>query len=118
MVFHLNELSSASYRGQIVDEDGIGFGAIETLTLTLFDKVTQAIINSRDEQDVLNANGVSVDLSTGQLTWALIPADNVILDDTLRQEEHRARFTATWNGSNKQMQHEVTIKVVNLRRLP
>lgn len=114
----INEQTSGRYSCQLVDENGLGFGGVVSLSLTLFDKNTLTIINNRSAQDVLNTNNVVFDTATGILTWDLQPADNAIVDDTRRVEEHRARFTAKWSGSSKQVNDEIVLKVINLRRLP
>lgn len=116
--FTVNELNSARYTAQLMDETGSGFGAVTSLTLTLYSKATLAIINGRNQQDVLNTNQVTLNALTGALRWDMLPLDNPILDDSQGWEEHRALFTAKWGGGTKQMNHEVMLKVINLRRLP
>lgn len=118
MPYTVNELNSARYTGQLVDETGAGFGAVTSLTLTLYDLLTLGIINGRNGQNVLNANQVTFDTVTGALQWDVLPLDNVIVNDALRVEEHRALFVAKWSGAAKQMNHEVVIRVANLRKLP
>lgn len=97
------------FTGTLVTEDGvtpIPDGSLETLTLTLVDERTREVINSRNAQDVLNANGVTVDETTGELTWVSSAADNPFvklapppLEGEI--ERHLAIFEWTWNdGSN------------------
>lgn len=127
MPYTLNKLSSARYTGQLVDETGSGFGAVTSLTLSLYkinwsigssDPPTITIINGRNQQNILNANQVTLNPLTGALQWDLLPLDNPILDNTLNWEEHRALFVAKWGGVTKQMNHEIILKVINLRELP
>lgn len=101
----VNEGVTAIYSFQIVDYDNtpIPAASLDTLTLTLYDKSSSTIINSRDAQDVLNANNVTVDAS-GNVTWTMQPEDNIIVSETLlagRKEAHIALFEWTWDTSKK-----------------
>jgi len=112
---HVAEGSSARVTAVIKDETGavIAGSALTTLTLTLYDYVVPAtIINSRNAQNVLNANGVTVDAS-GNLTYLMDPADNPINDTTLSKENHVALFQWTWAAGAKAGKHEVIITVEN-----
>lgn len=116
--YTVKELNSAIYRGTLVDETGTGFGGVVSLTLTLYDKVSLDIINTRNAQNVLNANQVTLDVATGALRWDLLPLDNPILNDALTREVHVALFVAKWSGVTKQLNHEITLNVTNLAKLP
>jgi hypothetical protein len=76
----------------------IAKATIATLTATLFDATTGSIINSRNAQSVLDANGGAV-ASDGTLTLRLQPADAVIVGDADEgeTEEHVLRLTWTWS---------------------
>lgn len=70
-----------------------------TLTATLFDEKTETIINSRDAQDVKDANGGTV-ATDGTLTLRLQPLDAAIVSTTLtaeKTERHILRLEWTWN---------------------
>jgi hypothetical protein len=113
------EGSSARYTATLLDELGAGVPAasLTTLTLTLYDDKTGAIINGRNAQNVLNANGVSVDAS-GNLVWAITPADTPIVTDTLQTETHYAVFKATWSSGAKGLSHAAPLTVTNMWRRP
>ena len=68
------EGSTPIYRGQLLDEDGvpIAFAAISAMTLTYKNKNDSSVINTRDGQNVLNANNVTLqaDLSISAATAA------------------------------------------------
>lgn len=73
-----------------------------TITLTLYDKETRSIINSRNAQDINNANNST--FSSGVLTIELDASDNVI-SDTGRVPEggletHVAKVTYTWSDGD------------------
>ena len=100
------------------DENGatIANTDLTTFTLTLYNKDTGAIINSRDAQNVLNANNVTVD-GAGAVAWTMQPADSPIINDDLNWEDHVALFKLTWTGG-KQTNHEAIIRVQNVSKVP
>lgn len=110
------EETSAEYSATLKDEDSavIPLADLTTLTLTLYDERTAAIINSRTAQNVLNLNNVTVHATSGLVTWEIQPADNVIIDLTLRHgqsEPHVAQFDFTWDTGTKAGRHIVVLEV-------
>lgn len=92
---------------------------LDSLTLTLYDKKTGVIINSRDNQDILNTNDGTVDAS-GNFTWQASPEDNDIIDDTLldgQLEEHVALFTWKYNSGVSTGRHQLSIFVQQLTKV-
>ena len=73
--------------------------AILTLACTLTDVRTGQVINSRDGQSILDANGGSVGVD-GDVDLILDPADNVIVTSGLSLEEHRIELVWTWLDSD------------------
>ena len=70
-----------------------------TLTVTQFEQKTAAIINSRNNQSILDANGGSV-ANDGTLTLRLQPLDSVIANTNTNvetSEVHVLRFDFTWS---------------------
>lgn len=106
----------------LLDENGdpILLADVDSLTLTLYDKATEDIINTRDEQDVLNANNVTaVNNAKGLLvTWSVQPEDLAIQTATAFEEEHIGLFVIVWDSGQKQFQHEVRLKVANIAVYP
>jgi hypothetical protein len=117
--YWVNEKVSARYTADVQDDEGnaIAAASLTTLTLTLYDKDTGDIINSRNDQDVLNTNGVTVD-GSGNLTWIIDPDDNAIVTSTSKVEDHVALFEWTWNSGAKEGRHEVFLHVKNLTKVP
>jgi hypothetical protein len=113
----VNEGTSARYTGTLRDESGavVPASSLDSLTLTLFDVATETIINARDDQDVLNAHGVTIS-EAGEIVWTIEPDDNVIVTVRRTLEKHEARFSATW-GSTKRSEHVLQYYVRNLKRL-
>lgn len=76
----------------------IAKAALISLTATLYDQATSAVINSRNAQSVLDANQ-GVVASDGTLTLRLTPSDAVIVGTVAvgDTEAHVLRLTWTWN---------------------
>lgn len=119
--FEISEGTTPDYIAYLLDKDQnpIPGSVLTTLTLTYFQEYTEEIINSRSLQNVLNTNGVTVD-SVGKLTWTLGAADSAILDDSLHQEPHLARFDLSYPGpgGTEVSRHEVRLLVKNYRVTP
>lgn len=100
MAFSVIEKTTQQYTASFVDELGVGItsGTLNTLALTLYDKVTGTKINSRNQQNTLNANDVAVS-SSGLLTWTMQPIDNAIITDGLSQELHLALWEWTYGAA-------------------
>lgn len=133
MNFAINESNSGVYRAIITDESGgmLPGSTLSTLTLTLYVIGAGGVltyVNSRNNQNVLNTNGVQVfdTLQTDTLVdgttlpynikWTISPADVDILNDSLQFERHCALFNWTWPTA-KQGHHEVTLVVKNLKTI-
>lgn len=116
----VNEGTTANYSAVVTDENGdaVGSGSLTTLTLTLYDDRTGQIINSRNEQNVLNQQGVTVD-GSGNLEWTISRDDNPILheNDYSGYEDHIAIFHWTWDSGNKSGRHEIKLRVKNLKKV-
>lgn len=71
---------------------------LASLTATLFDQASAAVINSRSAQNVLDANGGAV-ATDGTLTLRLGPLDNVIVGTVAvgAIQKHVLRVTWTWS---------------------
>jgi hypothetical protein len=113
----VTEATTPTYLANLVDKDGqpIAGSALTSLTLTYFQEYSEAIINGRSGQNVLQANGVTLD-GNGVLTWELTKADTVISNNALAFDPHIARFDFTY-PTNQTGRHEVRILVANLSML-
>lgn len=130
--FVVNEDSTAKYTATLKDEDDapIPKAAVEALTLTLYVEAigagTGGIINGRNNQDVLDLNGVTLHETSGLLTWIMEPEDNPIVgnlnashrypDGT--KERHIALFRWEYFGGDRKGNHEVVIDAVNRTKIP
>src|SRR5262245_35761022 len=108
MDFYVNEKTTALYTATLKDELSVAIpvASVSTIPLTLYDRTTGTIINSRDHVDGKNANGVTID-SGGNLAWTMVPADNAIIG-YWDVEEHVALFEWTL-PSGKAGKHERAI---------
>lgn len=111
------EKSTAKVTTTVLDEDGVAIPgtSLDTLILTFFniDDSNNTVINSRDGQNVLNANNVTVD-SSGNLIWLMQVLDNIIVASTGKTERHRAVFEWTYSSGTKTGKHIVEVSVINL----
>lgn len=115
------EGSGATVTGTLLDDNDdpliLSAGSVNSLSgmsLTLYsfsDSETFTIINNRDAQDVLNQNNVTIDV-LGNFTWYIQPGDTKIVDNTNREEIHRAVFT--WTYGNYTL-YRVGKKIIDFR---
>lgn len=114
----INERTSALYTATLLNELGgvIDGGTLDSLTITAYDVTTEEIINSRNAQNCLNTNGVTIS-ALGVLKWQMTPADSSIVG-TGTTEQKAAMFVIGWGGSSvKQCRHEMTWLVKNLLKV-
>ncbi len=117
--FDIDEKATGQYTATLVANDGVTplpAGTLSTLVLTLYvikADGTDGIVNSRNVQNVLNANNVTVSAG-GLLTWTIQVGDTTLVE-ALPFERHIALFEWTWPaGAGK---HEVILVVRNLHRV-
>ena len=115
----VNERTTARYTsGPLTDEDGVVVAGsiLSSATLTLYDQRTGNILNSRNAQNVNQANGVTIG-DDGVVSWLLVPADNAIVNTRLPQELHVAVFDFRWDAGTSRAMHEVNILVNNIGKV-
>lgn len=109
------EKASAWYTATLKDRVGTAIPAasLSTLTLTFYDLAVPAtFINSRNQQNVLNTNNVTLD-SSGNLVWTLQVADTTLGSQSNVMEYRVALFE--WYGASVGYgKHEVLLAVQNL----
>lgn len=106
------EASNAQYTAYLKDETGVAveLADISALTLTLRDKLTRTIINSRTAQNVLNTNNVTVHATSGLVTWSIQALDVTPVNRNQPYAEHIAEFNVTWD-STKSAKHQVALQI-------
>lgn len=116
--FLVNELSTGQYTASLVDNDGVTplpGGTLTALRLTLYvikADGTQAIVNSRTNQNVLNLNNVTISAG-GALVWLVQVLDTTLVED-IPFESHIALWHWTWPGGEGRQ--ETILVVKNLAR--
>ncbi len=119
----LKEKTGAVYTATLKDADEtvIALANLTTITLTFYDVATGDTINSRTDQDVKNANNVTIHATSGLLTWAMQANDNPIVTAATcpvdGYEHHRALFEFTFNGTGSPGKHEADLYVRNLGKV-
>ena len=115
----INERTICKYTTDpLLDEDGaaVAGASLTTATLTLYELKTGTILNSRNAQNVLNANNVTIS-AAGVVAWTMLPADNAIVNDRLDQELHVAVFDFRWDAGVSRAIHEVRFLVNNIDKV-
>jgi hypothetical protein len=116
----VSESTTLKLVGTLKDESGalINGASLSTMSLTLYNVVDNAIINSRNAQSILNTNGGTID-GSGNWTLTLSPADNTVMDQSAASEDHVAIIK--WTYSSGPVQGGVqsySITVVNHKFIP
>ena len=104
--------TTSTYQVNLVNESGqaIPGSALSALTLTYYDQGTLTVLNNRLAQNVLNANGVTID-GNGLLTWNIVIAETIMISATKERELHVALWTWTWASGTKVNRHEVGLYI-------
>lgn len=96
--FEVYEKESRFYDLDFFDQNGtkVPLVSMAALKLSLFlkDAASLTTINSRAQQNVLNANDVTVQ-TAGDIQWAIQPADTTMQDANCESEIHVAVFELT-----------------------
>lgn len=118
----VNEGGTFLYTGTLKDENGVAISPsdLASLTLTLYDQDTGAIINGRNGQNILNQNNWTLtSASSNNLSWDTPSADNPIVDNTKETEVHIALIKWTYGpGAIYEGVKVIGIRVVNIVRVP
>jgi len=121
----LLEGTTGLYSFELVDEAGEGIDSsfLDTLTLSLYDVDSHTILNSRQDQDILNANDGTVETAPGPpvtttVTLAIQPADTVILNENRLVEYRVLSFRWTWDSGRRVGRHAVQFGVENCLFVP
>jgi hypothetical protein len=132
----VDEKSDAEYECTFIDAAGgaLNAAAITAITATLKDVPTDAVINSRDAQNVRNINGGTL-AADGKFTLQLGELDNILVGtppaaDVFESgwkrtgealEEHRLTLRVTYTkagGGTGKLNHEVRFFVQSLEDVP
>ena len=114
------ENSTVEIAGTITDASGtpIPAASLTSVKVWLFHKATKAIVNLRDAQDVKNANGGTVDPTSGAFVLALGPLDTVLESQSLATSDIVAEFEWVYNAGASTGRASVQFTVGNLVKIP
>ena len=117
-VYPIKEQETGVFSFTIRDEDGVVIPAsqLTAVLFTVYVPTSGAIVNTRNAQNVLNQNNVTIS-EAGVVAWTQQIADVTILDDTLEMETHRCLFLFTWQGGARSKPYEVDFELENLAKL-
>ncbi len=120
----VNEGSSTTYALTLTGQNpstgetgAIQLSWIDTLTATLYDRDTDEVINDREEQDVLNANGGTMHATSGAFSLVLGADDNVIVNDAKATEVHMLLLELVLTNDTG-LNWERKVVVTNLHLVP
>lgn len=113
------EGSTRRYTAILRDATGtpIGSSQVTAITLTLIDEDSGAVVNSRSDQDVFNANGGTLD-ADGNFVMVFSELDTAILGSPVTDgalQSRRATFKVTY--ASGQENHEVIFFVQNMAQV-
>jgi hypothetical protein len=121
----LLEETTGTYTFELVDEAGAGVDGqfLTTLTLTLYDLDSDQIVNGRQDQNILNTNGGTVQTVVGPplvttVTVALQPEDSVIFNPNRVAEYRVLQCRWTWDSGQRVGAHAVQFGIENLGFVP
>jgi hydrogenase maturation factor len=116
----LAEANSWQFTGVLRDDEeaAIPLSGVGTLTLTLYDKATAAVINSVTNVDIKNTGRGTIHATSGALAIHFLPEDTPITVSTLTEETHVALIKGTYNGGADKLNFEIVHRVRNVRNVP
>ena len=115
------EKTTPRYTFTITDDElnPLPAASLTTLTLTLYvinADGTVTILNSRNAQNVLNANNVTIS-AQGLGVWSVQVLDTTMVVATLPFETRIALWQWTWSAGAKAGKHELNLVVKNLSQV-
>lgn len=120
----IDEGTTRVYSSVLKDENNVALTGLPFtgVRLSYYNRLTEAIINNRSNQNALNANNVTID-AAGLLIWKLQEADVILTDGATVPAivRCRAEFVVEWNdstGTPRQTSHEIEIPIRRLVKRP
>jgi hypothetical protein len=107
--------STFVFEGKLQDQAGtaVGSAELQSLTLSVADTNTKAIINSVSAVDILNTGRGRVD-DQGNLAVTLLPADTALQDPNSSREYRSLIIDFVYNRGSSKGRHQVNIVIVAL----
>lgn len=118
LVVDCNEKTTLQYTTTLKDETEtvIPSASINSITLTIIEEDSGDVVNSRNAQSILNANGGTMHATSGLLTMVFTASDTEIVGgaDAGEIETHLATIDITW-ATTKKAHREIEFRIRNLR---
>ena len=119
----VNESTSQVYSVTLKDETdtAVALASIDSIKMTIIETTSGSTVNSRNAQDVLNANNCTFHATSGLFTWNIQPEDTAIVNSNtpvLKKENHLVTITFEWASNTKSFHREIALKCLNLRSVP
>lgn len=107
---------TAQYSCQLLDQNGnaVPASALLTLTLSIVDTASMAIINGCDAQNILNANRGTVDSQGNVVVTLIAPGDTALLNPADQQEVRSLVLDWTYGAGPFVGRHQVDFLIVAL----
>ena len=115
-VISLTEGTTPVYSATLVGEDGnaVSAAAFSAARLTITYGTGGTVVNDRDGQNVLNANGVTISAG-GEVEWKIAENDTIaVVDNPGQWFQHRAVFVLEWDdgdGVPRQLVREILLAI-------
>lgn len=110
--------STATYTTTLTSDGStpVAAASVNSLTMSLIDRRTRAVINSREDQNILNTNNVTLHATSGLLTWEIQEEDTAIVNTTdpvqfQKDELHFAIFTVLFDTSTRTAKHILPMQI-------
>lgn len=116
-IFNFDELTTPLYQLTLLDDEGAVITDVDSLVLTFYDRESGDAINSRNEQDALNANDVV--FSGGVISWRLQLDDTIVIDAGNEHELRIALWEWTYSPAGETLsgKHVARMRVRNLEKV-
>lgn len=103
------EKSTAALEFDFLDHAGVALGVNpDTALLTLCDKTTVAIINDRNQTNVLGSS------TLGHMNFQLDAADTIFVNAAKKREVHVALLEWTWNSGSRSGKAQIEMTIVDM----
>lgn len=118
LIIELTEGETPRYTGTLRDEAGtvVPAASLSAARLTLYSVHSNAIVNGRSNQNVLNANDVTIG-AAGELQWKLREADTLLIDVPKPVRGHyKAVFVFEWSDAQSVPRQLVWVVTMYINR--
>lgn len=97
----------------------VPLASVATFTRTIYDLATGQVVNSVENQNILNANGGTYHTTSGHFTLTFASLDNQLIGTPAvgERETHICLLVLTW-GSSGRWNRQIKLRVKAMERVP